>query len=241
MVCCSVPEARSLVDGGQVRCLGVMSDTRHALAPDVPTFREAGIDWSMGGWRALVFPRDVSVERVAHMREALLRVARSEEFAKYMDSAGFNLSVGGPEMLDRLLADVDEQFGEILTSPAFSHVSQSPLGPMVFPGIVMGVGALILIVLFARGQLTLQPGTTPLTVRQAVRLAWVPAAVVSFICVAGEVGFVLTAGAMLLALLLALRVRVVVAGILTVVLAPAVYHVFAVQLGVPLPWGWFGW
>ena len=48
------------------------------------------------------------------------------------------------------------------------------------------------------------------------------------------------AGVMLLALFLAMRVRVVTAAILTVVIVPAVYHVFAVQLGVPLPWGWLG-
>ncbi len=241
VVCCSVPEARSLVDGGQVRCLGVMSDTRHVLIRDVPTFREAGIDWTMGGWRGIVFPKDVPSERVGVMRDALLRVARSDELAQYMDAAGFNLTIGGPDEFGRLLLKADRQFGTIFNTAAFDQVSRSPLGPYVFPGLVMALGAVILLVLLVRGQLKLQRGTLPLSGRQALRLAWVPAAVVFFIFLADEVGFVLTAGAMLLALLLALRVRAVTAAVITVVLVPAVYHLFAAELGVPLPWGWLGW
>ena len=53
IVCCSIPEAQSLLDGGQVRCLGVMADARLPGAPEVPTFRQAEIDWSLGGWRGL--------------------------------------------------------------------------------------------------------------------------------------------------------------------------------------------
>ena len=96
LVCCSVPEARSLMNGGLVRCLGVMADARLPSATDVPTFREAGVDWSLGGWRGLAFPKGVPAERVARMQKALRQVARSDEFADYMKSAGFNLTVAGP-------------------------------------------------------------------------------------------------------------------------------------------------
>ena len=241
IVCCSVPEAQSLIDGGQVRCLGVMGEARLALAPDVPTFREQGIDWSMGGWRGLAFPHGVPADRVARMREALLRVARSDEFAHYMDSAGFNLSVGPSEAFERRLGDWDRQFGEILSSPAFARVSQSPLGPMVFPGLIAAVGAVIVLVLLCGGRLKLPPDAERLSFRQLVRLAWVPAGVVFFILAADVAGYVLAGAAMLLGLLLAMRTRAITAAVLTLVLVPAVYHVFAVQLGVPLPWGWLGW
>jgi len=241
MVCCSVPEAQSLLDGGQVRCLGVMAQQRLASAPDIPTFRESGIDWSMGGWRGLAFPKGVPFERVDRMREALLQVARSDEFARYMDSAGFNLSVAGPEEFEQLLAQVDRQFGEILTSPAFARVSESPVGPMVFPGLVMAFGGAILLVLIGRGQLRRPPEMARFDPARFVRLTLVPAAVALFILAADMAGFVLAAGVMLLSLLLATRVRPLTAAVLTVIVVPAVYHVFAVQLGVPLPWGWLGW
>ena len=241
MVCCSVPEARSLMDGSQVRCLGVMADNRVPSAPDVPTFPEQGVDWTMGGWRGLMFPKGVPADRGERMQGALLRVARSEEFAEYMDSAGFNLSVDDGDGFEQLLAEVDEQFGAILTGPAFARVSQSPFGPMVFPGVVMGIGGLMVFVLLCRGQLRRPVDMSPLAREHAVRLAWVPFAVVFFILASDEIGFILSAGVMLLGLLLAMRVRVLAAAALTVVLVPAVYQVFAVQLRVPLPSGWLGW
>jgi len=229
------------MDGGLVRCLGVMADARLPSAPDVPTFREMGTDWALGGWRGLVFPKEVPAERVARMREAVLRVARSDELAEYMRSAGFNLSVAGPEEFSKLLASMDEPFGTILSCPAFARISQAPFGPMVFPGVVIGVGAMALLVLLWRGRLKLPSGTVALRRQELLRLSWVPAAVVFFIVAAGTAGFVIAAGVLLASLLLALRVRVLTTAVLTIVFVPAVYHIFAVVLGVPLPWGWLGW
>jgi tripartite-type tricarboxylate transporter receptor subunit TctC len=51
MVCCSLPEAKTLMLAGELRCLGVMSDARQPLFPDVPTFAEQGVAWTMEGWR----------------------------------------------------------------------------------------------------------------------------------------------------------------------------------------------
>ena len=56
VVCCSLPEARAQLRAGQVRCLGVMADSRVPAYGDVPTLREQGTDWSMGGWRGVGVP-----------------------------------------------------------------------------------------------------------------------------------------------------------------------------------------
>ncbi len=241
LVCCSVPEARSLLDGGQVRCLGLMSDHRMPLAPGVPTFREQGIDWSLGGWRGIMFPKDVPADRMARMRDALLEVARSDEFARYMDSAGFDLSVGDPAQFQQLLADQDESFRKILTSPAFAQVSQSPIGPMVFPALILVSGLVVLLYLLWRGRLQVASAAAPLQRAALIRLCWVPAAIVFFVITCETIGFILAAGTLLFSLLLARRVHLLTASLVTVLLVPAVYHVFAVILGVPLPWGWMGW
>lgn len=241
VVCCSVPEARALLDGGLIRCLGVMAEARLPSHPGLPTFRDAGVDWAVGGWRGIAIPKGVPAERAERLREALLRVARSDEFARFMDAAGFNLSIGDREVFARLLGDMDTRFGAILTSPALAPSIRSPLGPMVFPLLVGGLAAATLAALLWRGALRLEPGTARLTRAHLPRLALVPGAVVFFLLVSETLGFVLAAGAMLAGLLVALRVRVRAAVALTAVLVPAVYHLFAVKLGVPLPWGWWGW
>ena len=69
IVCCSLPEARTLREGGKVRALGVMAEQRLTLFPDVPTLRELGYDWSIGGWRGLALPRGTPPEVVAESRQ----------------------------------------------------------------------------------------------------------------------------------------------------------------------------
>lgn len=241
LVCCSVPEARSLTEGGLVRCLGVMADARLSPAPDVPTFREMGIDWALGGWRGLVFPKGVPPDRLARMQEAVRKVSRGEEFAAFMQSAGFHLTVAPPAEFAALLGDMDRCFGDILTSPAFARVSQSPVSPMAFPGLVIAIGLIALGFLAGRGHLRLPPDKPPLGKEHLVRLICAPVAIVFFVIAADTIGFVLAAGAMLVALLLDLRVRPARALLATALLVPALYHAFAVVLGVPLPWGWLGW
>ena len=54
-------------------------------------------------------------------------------------------------------------------------------------------------------------------------------------------GFILTAGALLLAHLRRLGTRAAVAVPLAGLLVPVAYHLFAVVLRVPLPRGWLGW
>ena len=62
-----------------------------------------------------------------------------------------------------------------------------------------------------------------------------------YIALAERLGFLLTAGTLLLVYLVRLGTRLAVALPLTLVLVPAVYYVFAVLLRVSLPRGILGW
>ena len=56
IVCCSLPEARVQLKAGEMRALGVMSPQRAVGFEDVATFKEQGVEWSLGGWRGIVVP-----------------------------------------------------------------------------------------------------------------------------------------------------------------------------------------
>jgi tripartite-type tricarboxylate transporter receptor subunit TctC len=241
LICCSVPEARGLLTGGELRCLGVMADSRHPLAPNAPTFREAGCDWALGGWRGLMLPLGVPKERATVIREAVLETVKSDAFARFMETAGFNLTIGNPDAFEQLLTTFDTAFGEIFATAEIDAVSESPIGPYGFPFILGGIGAGLLLLLVGRGQLQLQTDAPRLTYRDLFRLLLVPVAIVFFMLTTETLGFVIAATAMLLGLLLVVRVRPLTATVVTLLLVPAVYQFFAVQLGVPLPWGILGW
>jgi putative tricarboxylic transport membrane protein len=244
VVCCSIPEARSLLDAGEVRCLGVMSEQRCPAAPHVPTFGEQGVEWSMGGWRGLAYPKDVADARSERMRKAILKVARSDVFVQFMDSAGFNLSVRDGEKFAAFLSDADADFGEILNQSAMKQRQASPFGPYFLPGLLgvmgMAIGA---IGFFASRRATTPPAAdsqSPATINVRLLIGF-SVAIALFIACCETVGYLTAAGLLLSALLLMQRVRVPIATMIVIVAVPGLYQVFAGVLGVPLPWGWFGW
>lgn len=241
MVCCSLPEAQTLLEAGEVRCLGVMADQRADIFPEVPTFREQGYDWSLGGWRGLAWPKGVPRDRFDRMVAALERVVAGDEYRRFMQSNGFKTEIRPPAQFEASLAAYDEQFEDILTRDAFQSVRRARYGPYVFPTILGACLGVSLLGLGLRGGLMRPEDVPRLSAGGLARIGLVVAWVLALVWLMEEVGYVIAGTAMLLALLLVLRVRPLLAAGLSIFLVTLTYQVFAVGLRVPLPWGWFGW
>ena len=77
-----VPAAISLMDGmlahhraGKVRVIGLFTDKRSDLMPDIPTFAEQGFPVTSGeGWTAMWAPGRTPASEVERMQQALQRV-----------------------------------------------------------------------------------------------------------------------------------------------------------------------
>ncbi len=54
---------------GKVRALAVAMDKRHPLLPDVPTFRELGVDWVDGAYRGIGVPKSTPPEARKNMSD----------------------------------------------------------------------------------------------------------------------------------------------------------------------------
>ncbi|WP_235908580.1 tripartite tricarboxylate transporter substrate-binding protein [Roseiconus nitratireducens] len=243
VVCCSIPEAGALLTAGEVRCLGVMSDQRCPAAPDVPTFHEQKIAWSMGGWRGLVYPRGVPESRARKMETALLNVAGSEQFASFMETAGFHLDVADGASFGEFLSQADQAFGDILAQPAMQQRQSAPVGRYFVPGLLAIVATIVggIGLVSNRGSRTTRredESESSIDVRLLIGFVVL---IALFIACCETVGYLTASAALLLSLLLMLRVRVLIAALIVLVTVPSLYQVFARALGVPLPWGWFGW
>jgi len=236
MVCCSLPEAQALLDAGKIRALGLMAAARLPSFPDVPTFKEQGADWALGTWRGLGIPAGVSAARKARLTEAVRRVVTSKEYLEFMARAGFHPAAEPPDEFSRTLADLDQQFGAILTSPSFKSVQAARFGPMVFPAVLASLlAACVAALLATRGpkRRHAEPATRQGVARFAMVVAWVAL----YVVLAERAGFLLVAGTLLFVMLWRLRLRWYVALLIAAILVPAVYQVFAVYLRAPLPWG----
>ena len=241
LVSCSLPEARSLLEAGEIRSLGVMADQRLDQFPNVPTMKEQGVDVSVGTWRGVTMPPDVPTERARILEEALESVVKSEEFRTFMRRAGFNWAFEGPEEFRESLVQLDADFGEVLTSDAFVNMGDEIIGPMVFPAFFGILGGIVLGGLLLTKGIGRSESAQAISRRGMVRVGEILLGVGVYVLAAELVGFVLTAFAIVSVLMWRLGVRWWVSLWITLLVVMAVYHIFAVMLRVPLPRGILGW
>jgi tripartite-type tricarboxylate transporter receptor subunit TctC len=241
VVSCSLGEAQALLSSGRIRSLGVMADARMPQFPTVPTFREQGVDWTLGTIRGVGAPKDTPPDRVRVLADAVERVVRSDAYQQTMKRSGFTPKHEGPSEVAATLQQMDQRLGALLASPAFRGMAKARFGPLFFPGLLMGALVLVaggLIISRERHASPLPAVTAPGGVwRFAEVVVWVAL----YVAFAEILGFVLTAGILLFVYLLRLGTGMAVAAPLTALLVPAAYHVFAVVLRVPLPRGILGW
>ena len=236
-VCCSLPEARSRLESGELRCLGVMADEPVPRFPDVPTVK---VDGATAGWRGIALPKDTHPLIVRKLTAALERVVEDEQFRRFMNNAGFNITWKPPEEFANSLEEGEERFGEVLNSQAFKSIRRPRFGPYFFPRVL---AVLLLIVggcLIVTGNLKRTPDVPAFSRQGLIRVAEVLMWVVAYLAVAEWAGFVLTAGVLLVHLLLRLVTRWPIDVAVGAVLVPLAYKLFAVVLRVPLPRGWLG-
>jgi tripartite-type tricarboxylate transporter receptor subunit TctC len=241
VVSCSVPEAQSLIDAGEIRALAVMADARLPGVPEVPTLQEAGVDWTIATWRGLALPPGVPADRFQILEEAARGVVESDEYARFLDQAGFGFADEGPERFGETLAEEDEAFGEIFASPAFESIREQVYGPWLFPtviGLLMGLALLLSVVGRARES---RVERADVASGGLVRVAGAVGVVILYLLVGDVLGYVATTTLLLFGFFLLLRVRLPVAAFTSIAVAAVSYHVFGVLLRVPLPWGVLGW
>lgn len=241
LVCCSVPEAQTLLDAKKIRCIATMGQKEPLDLPGVPNLKSKGYNWSLSGWRGVALPKGAPPERADRILSALKEVVNGSEYRDFLKQAGFGHRAGGPEEFTETLKDSDEKFGQIFQSEAFVSVQKQRYGPMLFPGALGCLISIVLLSLVATGQWRRDPSTAVLTTEVWLRVLILLGAILFYVLAAEALGFILTAALILLGLFSVLKVKWIVAIPVTVGLVGAVYQLFAVLLRVPLPWGLFGW
>ena len=120
LVCCSLPEAQALIQGGNLKGLGVMADERIQGFDDVKTFKEQGVDWTLVGWRALGAPSDTPPEVIDTLMKALRDIVASKEFAAFMKTGNYNVSIREGDKARETLDSMDAEMGKLLGMPVLT-------------------------------------------------------------------------------------------------------------------------
>lgn len=93
---------------GKIRILGVAAAKRFPLFPDVPTFREQGVDLLLSSKRIVMAPAGTPKARIDILRKALLKMAKDKTFKRLLRKMGVGAQpVVGEELLKQLRAEYD--------------------------------------------------------------------------------------------------------------------------------------
>ena len=88
---------------GRVRALAVDMEKRHPLLPDVPTFKELGVDWVDGAYRGIGVPKSTSPEVKKRLSDLWLALNTDPEMKELAAKNGLELIHIGMDQMDAFM------------------------------------------------------------------------------------------------------------------------------------------
>jgi tripartite-type tricarboxylate transporter receptor subunit TctC len=95
-----------------VRMLAIAMDERHPLFPDVPTFKEKGIDFVDGAWRGIAVPKETPEEAKAALSDIFGKINQDEGFRAKMEEGGYVLVDHGYDRIDAFMDGLGQRYRE---------------------------------------------------------------------------------------------------------------------------------
>jgi tripartite-type tricarboxylate transporter receptor subunit TctC len=89
----------------RVRALAVAMDKRHPLLPDVPTFKELGVDWVDGALRGIAVPKDTPMATKKRLSDLFAALNADPEMKELAAKSGFELVNVGVDGMDAFMKE----------------------------------------------------------------------------------------------------------------------------------------
>ena len=102
--------AFAVINKGKVRALAVAMDKRHPQLPDVPTFRELGIDWVDGGYGGIGVPKSTPPELRKRLSDLWAVLNADPEMKELAAKSGFELIDVSVDKVDAFMKERMEAY-----------------------------------------------------------------------------------------------------------------------------------
>ncbi|CAA9423473.1 MAG: Uncharacterized protein UPF0065 [uncultured Ramlibacter sp.] len=102
----------AIANKGRIRPLAVAMDKRHPLMPDVPTFKELGVDWVDGAYRGIGVPKSTPPEARKRISDLWMALNTDPEMKELAAKSGFELVNVGVEQMDGFMAEKSKLYTE---------------------------------------------------------------------------------------------------------------------------------
>lgn len=95
----------AIANKSRLRALAVAMEKRHPMLPDVPTFRELGVDWVDGAYRGIGVPKSTPPEARKRISDLWAALNNEPEMKELAARSGFELINIGVEQMDAFMND----------------------------------------------------------------------------------------------------------------------------------------
>jgi tripartite-type tricarboxylate transporter receptor subunit TctC len=103
------------VKAGRIRLLGVSFPERDPIVPDIPTFKEQGVDFSSwGALRAIAAPAGTPKDVINYLDGVFKKISEDPEFKKAMADLMLPIIYKGPEETAKVYKETYEGYGKII-------------------------------------------------------------------------------------------------------------------------------
>jgi tripartite-type tricarboxylate transporter receptor subunit TctC len=96
----------------KVRTLAVAMEKRHPLLPDVPTFRELGVNWVDGAYRGIGVPKSTPSDARQRISDLWASLNNDPEMKELAARSGFELVNIGVEQMDAFMKERTQIYSE---------------------------------------------------------------------------------------------------------------------------------
>ena len=102
-----VAPMKPLMDAGKLKVLGVAAERRIPLYPDIPTWREQGIDLTIYSWHGVFAPKGTPAPVLAALESSLRRISKNSTFLARMDKLLLGVRYMGRQEFTKFFAEQD--------------------------------------------------------------------------------------------------------------------------------------
>jgi tripartite-type tricarboxylate transporter receptor subunit TctC len=96
----------------RARALAVAMPQRHPLLPDVPTFKELGVDWSDGAIRGIGVPKDTPMAKRRQLSDLFAALNADPEMKELAAKSGFELINVPVDQMESYMKERAKVYGE---------------------------------------------------------------------------------------------------------------------------------
>ena len=105
-----------MIRGGALKAIALASDRRFELLPDVPTFRERGLDYRTGTWFGLLAPARTPPETVGALNRTAVSVLQEQGVRARLAEQGAEVIANSPAEFCAFIGSETERLSKVLTS-----------------------------------------------------------------------------------------------------------------------------